>query len=86
MNVMAFIPKEDDKLPENYGLTVSFLDGKTDEFEVASHRLGEKVFEFVTKEDVWNWVPLTAVKRIEFDKRFSQIIAIKEKSAAEDKK
>jgi hypothetical protein len=81
MNVMPFIPKDDATLPDHYEITIMYLDGRSEEFELAHHVLGEKVFEFVTKDDVWSWVPLSGVKRIEFDKRFSQLIAAKVRSA-----
>ena len=86
MSVMPFIQKDNDRLPDNYGIEISYLDGKIASFEIASHRLGPQILEFVTNDDFWNWVPLTAIKRVEFDKRFSQIIAIKEKMANEAKK
>lgn len=77
MTVMPFIPKEDAKLPDHYGMKMFYLDGKMEEFELASHRLGSSILEFVTRDDVWHWIPLTAIKRVEFDKRFSTIVAIK---------
>jgi hypothetical protein len=83
---MPFIPKDDQRLPDHYGIEISYIDGKVAAFEIASHRLGDKVLEFVTKDDFWNWVPLTAVKRVEFDKRFSAIIALKENKNGEDSK
>ena len=83
--IQAFIPKEDPRLPDHYGIEVSYIDGHTTAFEIASHRLGPQILEFVTKDDFWNWVPIAAIKRIEFDKRFSTIIALKAKKDAEDK-
>jgi hypothetical protein len=78
MNVRAFIPKDDQELPDQYGLTIHYIDGKSEVFEVASHALSDQSIEFVTFEDVWNRVPMTSIKRIEFDKRFSKIVAIKQ--------
>jgi len=54
--------------------------GKEESFEIASHRLNNGLFEFVTKDDIWNWIVMDNIKRIEFDKRFSKIIVIKEKN------
>lgn len=33
--------------------------------------------------DLWSWVPMSSVKRIEFDKNFSKLVALKEKRAQE---
>jgi len=30
-------------------------------------------------EDIWGWIPLSAIQRLEFDKRFSKMMALKEK-------
>lgn len=35
--------------------------------------------EYVTKDDIWGWVPLSSIQRLEFDKNFSKIIGIREK-------
>ena len=73
-----FIPKEYD-LPDAYGLKIFYVNGRVDEFEIASHNVLKEFqnLEFVTKEDVWNWVPLTSILRVEFDKRFSKIVAVR---------
>lgn len=77
-NPMLYLKKDDQRLPDHYGLKVYYLDGKVDEFEVATHRLGPTVLEITTSEDQWNWLVVASIKRVEFDKRFSQIIALKE--------
>lgn len=82
MNVFSFIKKEA-KVPDNYGIKVYYIDGKEEEFEVANRRLHNGVYEFVTKEDVWNIIPVSAIKRIEYDKRYSQVIAEYERLAKE---
>lgn len=76
-NVVAFVPKDNQELPDAYGIKIFYIDGKSEDFEVASHNLGDKVFEFVSKDDIWSWVQISNIKRIEFDKRFSKIVAIK---------
>ena len=77
--VKPFIPKQDQELPDNYGVKICYVSLPCEEFEIASHRLNDGLFEFETKDDLWNWVPMTSVARIEFDKRFSKIMAVKEK-------
>jgi hypothetical protein len=81
MNILPFLPKDDQELPDNYGATIYYVNGKKEEFELAQHRLNDKtmVVEFATKEDLWSWVPLSSIQRIEFDKRLSKLVALKEK-------
>lgn len=79
--IKPFIPKDIEALPDAYTITIHYVDSKSETFEIAHHVLGEKVFEFVThSDDRWSWVQMTSVKRIEFDKRFSQIVALKVKN------
>lgn len=84
MNALPFIPKEMQELPDNYGMTIYYVNGKKDDFELAQHHLNKEqgMVEFVTKDDLWNWVPLSSIQRVEFDKRMSKIVAYKEKHAA----
>lgn len=77
MNILPFIPKDDHRLPDAYGITVNYIDGKSEQFEIASHRYNKDIFEFVTHDDVWHWIVPSALKRVEFDKRFSKMVAIK---------
>lgn len=80
--MIPYLPKEHPDIPDSYGIKVFYLSGKIDEFELASHKLNSQtlIFEFVTKEDIWHWVPMANVCNIEFDNRFSKLIALKEKS------
>lgn len=79
--VKPFLKKMFDGVPDNYGVKIIYVTGSEETFELASHTLTKETgtFEFVTKDDVWHWVPLSNVQRIEFDKRFSKIIDIREK-------
>lgn len=95
-NVKAFIPKQNQKLPDHYGMVLTFLNGDKKELELASHKIVDFVripsedgkfkleashvpfIEFVTSEDKWGIVPIANVF-VEFDERFSKIIALKQK-------
>lgn len=83
----VFIPKQNQVLPDAYGITIAYVNGQKEAFEAASHNLNKdtNVFEFTTKDDLWSWVPLSSVQRLEFDKRFSKIIAEKEKELAKNR-
>ncbi len=76
-----YLPKTNQNIPDNYGVKIYYVTGKVETFELASHTFTKDtgLFEFTTKEDLWNWVPMSSVQRIEFDKRFSEMMAIKEK-------
>jgi len=79
MTVRAFIPKDNYELPDNYGIALHFIDGKTQELEAASHKLSTDghLLEVMTKDDRICWVPMANVKWVQFDKRFSKIVDIK---------
>ena len=76
-----YLPKSNQNLPDSYGVKIYYVTGKVESFELASHTFTKEtgLFEFTTKDDLWNWVPISSVQRIEFDKRFSEIMATKEK-------
>ena len=81
MNVLPFLSKEDPEIPDSYGMSLLYVNGKKEDFELAQHHLNTNlaVIEFVTTDDLWNWVPLSSVQRLAFDKRFSKLMAIKTK-------
>ncbi len=76
-----YLQKTNQNIPDNYGVKIYYVTGKVETFELASHTFTKDtgLFEFTTKEDLWNWVPMSSVQRIEFDKRFSEMMSIKEK-------
>jgi hypothetical protein len=83
---IPYIPKLDERVPDFYTITIHYHDGKKEDFEVVSHIVKNELFEVVTKEDRWNLWPITSIKKIEFDKEFSKIMAIKqEQNGSTDK-
>ena len=85
MTKLSFIPKDDQSLPDAYGLTIYYIDGKSEAFEIAQHVLNKecRMIEFVTKDDEWNWTGFDNAKRFKFDKRLSEIIEVKNKKQKE---
>lgn len=93
----AFIPKDNQNLPDSYTIEVLYVTGKTDKIEVAHHSLLDKTIipidskvsryepsaspflEYVTKDDIWGWIPISSILRLEFDKNFSKIMAERQK-------
>lgn len=60
-----------------YGVTVFFHDEKTVDFDVASHVIKDGFLEIATHNDEWNIIPMTSIKRLQFDKQFSKIVALR---------
>lgn len=50
------------------------VDQSVSKYEVAACPF----LEYLTKEDLWGWIPISSIQRLEFDKDFSKIVAIKE--------
>ena len=78
MKTRPFIPQKDERMPDFYTMTVHYVDGKKEEFKLAGHQVTQfEMLDFVTTDDIVQWIPLTSVKRIEFDKNFSTMMALK---------
>lgn len=77
--ILPFIPKEDQRLPDSYSVTIHYVTGIKETFDLASHSYSKDtgMLEFWTKHDLMSWVPMSSVRRIEFDKNFTEIISIK---------
>ncbi|HCU26118.1 MAG TPA: hypothetical protein DF383_13970, partial [Deltaproteobacteria bacterium] len=70
MKALPFLSKEDPEIPDSYSVSFLYVNGKKEDFELAQHQLNPSlgVMEFVTSEDLWNWVPLSSLQRLTFDK------------------
>jgi hypothetical protein len=73
-----FIPKEDDRIPDSWGITIIYYDKTEERFEIVSHNMSNGVFSFWTKTDEHKWRMQDKIKSIDFDKNFSQYIAAKD--------
>lgn len=78
MSNKLFLPKEDQRLPDNYGCKLTLITGKVVELELASHSFSEAILSVKTKEDEILWYFPANILSIEFDKRFSKMMAIRE--------
>ena len=76
----VFIPKDDQRLPDYYGVKIHYVTGKVDDLQIASHTFLKEIecLEFVTHEDLWYNVPVSSIVKLEFDKSFSKIVALRE--------
>ena len=74
--------KEDNELPDSYGIKIIYVNSKSDYFDVASHRIIKETgtIEFVTKDDIWHIIPISSIQRMEFDRSFSKVVALRGKN------
>lgn len=79
-----YIPKQDEAIPDYYGIEIHYLTGKSEELQVASHKLinEDRLIELVTHDDYWYLIPTASVVKLKFDKSFSRIVALKEKKVS----
>ena len=72
----AEILRKDPELPRSYGIKVFFLDGKIEELQIVSQFLsGDGIYEVWTEEDKCHYFNFGSIKKIEFDKDWSKIVA-----------
>lgn len=81
MGWTPWIAKETPDAPDFYQLTVRYLDGKHDTYNVVEHAINDKenMLRIFTHEDNLMWIPLNAVKSIEFDKAWTKLMELKKK-------
>lgn len=72
-----FIIKDDQRIPDAYGIKITYIDGKVEEYK-GSHGYHNDIIGLCTFEDLWIDVPMGYVRKIEFDKDFSRLVAIKQ--------
>lgn len=85
MNLLPFIKKDHEDLPHHVGLEVFYLDGKSESFEVSEWPIFDGCLCLITADDMYHRIPMTAIKKLSFDKRYSNMVAIKAKMAKEKK-
>jgi len=82
MNAPILLPKEDPGIPDSYKIKITYITGRTEEYDVASQypiNPQMQILEFWTAEDLNVWIELRNVVKIEYDKNWSKMIAIREK-------
>lgn len=75
-----FLQKDDQRLPDSYGIKITLVSGKVEDYDIVSHKTydQERYFEILTKDDLWLMFPIINIIKVEFDKNFSKIVAIKQ--------
>ncbi len=91
----AVLAKENQALPDFFGMKIAYLTGESEEFEVASMFLdfvasngnavigvsNQPFMVFATTDDEWVWVPIASIKNIKFNKNYSKMMALREEEA-----
>lgn len=75
-NQVLLPPKDDEKIPDHYGFTITYIDKSKESYEgihVPVKELG--LIDIVTKDDQYLSIPIINIKKIEFDKNFSTYMA-----------
>lgn len=74
----VFLPKDDQRIPDFYGVKIEYITGQTKEFKVASHSFinSMRAIEIVTFDNEYVVVPMDNVV-LYFDKDFTKIVEIK---------
>ena len=73
-----FIPKQDDRLPDFFTITINYLTGRKETLEVVSaiyYKDGD-MYEVWTREDLMKIVPKSSIESIDYDKNWSKIVAL----------
>jgi hypothetical protein len=90
-----FIPKQDDRLPDFFTVTINYLTGRKETLEVVSCNYYNRIvddmgnitsdnfdcYEIWTKDDLMKIVPKASIESIDYDKNWSKIVAIKQELA-----
>lgn len=74
----VFLPKDDQRIPDFYGVKIEYITGQTKEFKVASHSFinSLRAIELITFDNEYVVVPMDNVV-LYFDKDFTKIVEIK---------
>jgi len=68
------------ELPDYWGIKIYYINGKSEEIEGMHKVISETgTIEILSSDDVWSLIPIANIQRIEFDKRFSEAVAFREK-------
>jgi len=82
-----FIPKEDQEIPDSFGLTIHFHSGAKEEHQVTTYKFIQelRLFEFATQDDLWTMIPMESIKKIEGDRAFSKFVELAAKKQMQEK-
>jgi len=80
---MVFIPKDDQRLPDFFTITVNYLTGRKETIEVSGLQVIKdfNMYEIWTREDTMKVILISAIESIDYDKEWSKIVRIKEELA-----
>lgn len=81
------MPKSDPTLPDNWKVTIFYLDGKMDEFEVVGQHLfvQDGYWKFDLTNDAIRLVYVHSIRGIAFDENYRAVLEAKARAEAEAK-
>lgn len=81
-----YLPKENQELPDNYGIEVNLRDGSKLDFECVSHNVLKEFgfLEIFTKDERTHLLPLDILGPVVFDKRWRKIVELKQEINASE--
>lgn len=74
MSVLPFIPKENPDVPDHWKMKINYITGKQEDFDVVKQEIQKEILMFMTKDELINWVPVSSILRIEFNKDFTRTL------------
>ena len=83
----VFLPKDDQRIPDFYGVKIEYITGQTKEFKVASHSFinSLRAIELITFDNEYVVVPMDNVT-IYFDKEFTKVVELKKEQDLKEQK
>lgn len=75
----VMLPKDDQALPDQYKMKITYVTGKAVEYEAASHALNDGMLSLWTKDDLHHWIVMQNVMYVDFDKDFTKMMEVKAK-------
>lgn len=83
-----YLPKENQKIPDFYTITVEYYDKSKREHAIIFHELvqGAKIIDIFTTDEEYKWLPLEGAKEVTFCKSFTTIKRLEAEKKAELKK
>lgn len=66
-------------MPDSYGIDISFKDGRSEHIDVVSHALiaESTILETFGVDDMFRWFPIADIHVLQFDKKFTKVIELK---------
>lgn len=79
----VILAKEHPDIPDCYGIKIVYITGGEDKFEVVKHfPIKDGFIEFWDTDEQLHLIPIPSIKSLMFDKRWTKLIELSNKEAA----